>query len=201
MLGLSRPFLPSAGACALAAIAVIAAGCWSEAPLAVGDPCTSDTACGTGFCLSPPSAAGWTDGYCTADCTNVPCEQGTCVGLDDHRYYCLAGCRIEADCRSGYVCSALAGVCLPDCRAGWSCGSALLCDAATGACVSPQTTAGDAGASPSPDASVDDVANPPVGSDASQQGPHDAPVSAEGATWGGPGTGPGPGGGTAGGPP
>lgn len=84
----------------------------------VGQPCTSNSQCGAGFCANSASFPG---GYCTQDCLSTSCPAGSKCYLNSTRTqaYCFASCSsIGASCRSGggYVCTddgAGGGACLP----------------------------------------------------------------------------------------
>jgi hypothetical protein len=77
----------------------------------IGTPCTSDTDCDdplnqSPFCLT--SADGWPDGYCSASCQLIACEDFVSVCASDPSVpffgSCLRPCVDESDCRTGYTC-------------------------------------------------------------------------------------------------
>jgi hypothetical protein len=104
----------------------------------VGGGCSSDNDCANGFCIldtdASNKATGWNGGYCSGDCANTSCPQGSCLTMADSNKYCVATCSADSNCRSGYVCAKAASACLPDCRKGWSCGSTLTCNSSNGTC-------------------------------------------------------------------
>jgi hypothetical protein len=114
------------------------AACSANVTVPVGGACSLDDACATGFCIRDTDAAGkrtpWSDGYCSGNCANNACPQGTCLAMADGNSYCLASCSSDADCRLGYVCAKAVAACLPDCRNGWSCGTTLVCNTSNGNC-------------------------------------------------------------------
>ncbi len=83
----------------------------------IGSACTADSQCTAGA----GCATDWPGGYCTQDCRQSGCAQGsTCVSLDEESAFCLDLCGApdqgRSDCRAGYVCAALQsgqGVCIP----------------------------------------------------------------------------------------
>lgn len=118
-----------------AAVSSAICGCYSgNAP--VGDPCEEKEQCSTGLCLQAErygESTGWSDGYCTEECT-ATCHSGAkCVAFEDASY-CMSPCIGPFDCRDGYVCNLLAGACIPDCRLGFDCGTSLHCTE-VGVCV------------------------------------------------------------------
>jgi len=117
------------------------AGCSSNATVPVGSPCAMDDTCSTGLCLRAIDGSGqptsWTNGYCSGNCANTPCPDGSCLAMADGLSYCVSNCAADGDCRTGYVCAKTVSACLPDCRKGWSCGSALTCNATNGNCAAP----------------------------------------------------------------
>jgi hypothetical protein len=117
----------------------------AEGTTPVGGACSSDNDCANAYCIrdtgSSGKATGWAGGYCSGDCTSNPsCPQGSCLKMADSNRYCVATCKAEGDCRSGYVCDRNVSACLPDCRKGWSCGSTLSCSSSNGNCELPAGT-------------------------------------------------------------
>jgi hypothetical protein len=114
------------------------AACSSNAAVSVGGPCATDDTCSTGYCIRAVDAKGqatsWANGYCSGNCANTPCPEGSCLSMADGYSYCVANCARDSDCRAGYVCALAVSACLPDCRKGWSCGSALTYNPANGNC-------------------------------------------------------------------
>ncbi|MEO1267204.1 MAG: S8 family serine peptidase, partial [Myxococcota bacterium] len=69
-----------------------------------GGPCTDNSDCQGGFCITD-----WFEGYCIdLQCeTDDDCNgsQGRCTDVDfEGSRYCLAGCSQNRDCRPGYTC-------------------------------------------------------------------------------------------------
>jgi hypothetical protein len=86
----------------LAALALALGACGPT----VGDPCSSDAACGPGVCLIKDYAPG---GLCSRACVvgGAPCPLGsTCVedAITRGEPGCLKTCARQSDCRDGYVC-------------------------------------------------------------------------------------------------
>src|SRR4051812_41686726 len=74
----------------------------------VGDPCTTSQECGGGTCLNQTFVPG---GYCSVGCkADGLCPTGsTCVREVSGRGndMCLRTCRLDADCRQGYLCRSI----------------------------------------------------------------------------------------------
>jgi hypothetical protein len=120
------------------------AACSTNVAAPVGDGCSTDDVCLTGFCTPDVAASGkstgWAGGYCAGDC-NDSCPQGsTCLDLADGNGYCVAKCEEDGDCRGGYVCDQAVSACLPDCRRDWFCGDELICNSSNGSCELPAGT-------------------------------------------------------------
>lgn len=83
----------------------------------VGQPCTSDSQCGEGFC-----ATNFPGGYCTQDCLATSCPDGSqCYSsTDGTAAFCFATCTsvgTQGSCRTGYVCAeddVGGGACVPE---------------------------------------------------------------------------------------
>jgi hypothetical protein len=130
----------------LLAIGLVSASGLSACPIAVersieqrriGEPCVADSLCTDGLCIreqTTSEGAAWMDGYCSMECSQNDCPEGTCVPFAGGEAYCATTCSAGGECRSGYVCATAVGACLPDCRSGWSCGDLLQCDEETGTC-------------------------------------------------------------------
>ncbi len=75
---------------------------------AIGEPCTVDQDCDTGYCLSE-SEKGWHDGYCSSPCSSdSDCGDGNICGFmnSSGTGICLERCENNAGCRiNGYVCT------------------------------------------------------------------------------------------------
>jgi hypothetical protein len=121
----------------IAALLAVAA-CSEITAVPVGGPCSYDDTCMTGLCIRGSDANGqptaWAGGYCSGNCADTACPEGSCLALADGLKYCVATCSADGDCRAGYVCAKAVSACLPDCRKGWSCGSTLVCNSASGNC-------------------------------------------------------------------
>ncbi len=79
--------------------------CVASAP--AGAPCTQDSDCGAGKCLTQ-GQTGWSGGYCTTTCaSDSDCSTGSqCVTDNQGVHRCLASCQTNQDCRNGYACVA-----------------------------------------------------------------------------------------------
>jgi len=125
-----------------ALLAAVGQGCSNRGSVPVGGKCALNESCLSGVCLREDRSArgvAWAQGYCSGNCSKVPCPGGLCVEFTDGLSYCLSTCSTARDCRDGYVCSTAKGVCVPDCRFGWSCGSKLACNSGTGECSTEAT--------------------------------------------------------------
>ena len=86
---------------------VVAAASLAACGPTVGDPCTVPADCGGQICITRSYAPG---GYCSRACTvtdATSCPAGTtCIrdGIARDTAGCFRTCRIQADCRSGYLC-------------------------------------------------------------------------------------------------
>jgi hypothetical protein len=125
-------------------------------PAAPGEPCTTNTDCTTGLCLTEAAFPG---GYCLGLCTQAEVgkacggtTKGVCVALvrpDRTAYACMGACSTGVDCRPEYMCSAsidvptpaAAGMCLPRCE-NYSCGAGETCDSSVGICTEGGPTSG-----------------------------------------------------------
>lgn len=84
----------------------------------IGQPCTSNSQCGAGFCVTSASYPG---GYCSQECLSASCPSGSqCYSTTDGtQAYCFASCSGvggQGTCRTGYVCAdddAGGGACIP----------------------------------------------------------------------------------------
>ncbi len=95
---------------------------------AAGGPCTRNSDCPGGACLS--AGEGWTGGYCIYGCPSTategdPCGSGgtgICLDVGGTALICFRQCVPSSSaCRSGYVCESITtdnseGICTPDCR-------------------------------------------------------------------------------------
>ncbi len=93
---------------AVCAVVFTLGGCGAT----VGDPCTLPTECANQLCINNQSYT--PGGYCSKQCTignESTCPGGsTCIragagALDA----CFRLCKVNEDCRSGYICDALGG--------------------------------------------------------------------------------------------
>ncbi|MFE8602235.1 S8 family serine peptidase [Archangium violaceum] len=80
-----------------------------EEPAAVvGQPCTSNSQCGTaGLCVT--AASGYPGGYCTKDCLESACPAGSrcyanTAGTSAYCYATCSGMGTQGTCRTGYFC-------------------------------------------------------------------------------------------------
>jgi hypothetical protein len=125
------------------ATTLVLAACSANVTVPVGGACSADDVCATGYCIRDTNANGnpthWAGGYCSGNCANHSCPQGTCLPIAG-KSYCVATCKTNHDCRAGYVCDETVSVCLPDCRKGWACGSTLSCNSSNGSCQLPAGT-------------------------------------------------------------
>lgn len=123
------------------------------APGDVGGSCTSSADCGEGgFCIGPDM--GFTDGYCTRDCSGTDCPEGsTCVAVGMGTNICLDDCDPASgmrECRMGYGCAdsiMVPPVCIPGCIDDTDCPDGLSCDptggfAGSGTCFDPSAEPG-----------------------------------------------------------
>jgi hypothetical protein len=83
----------------------------------IGTPCTSDADCAdplnqSPFCFKPGD--GWPDGYCSASCQILICEDIVSVCASDPALpfmgSCLKPCVEDSDCRPGYECAAISSI-------------------------------------------------------------------------------------------
>ncbi|MGA9524888.1 MAG: S8 family peptidase [Myxococcaceae bacterium] len=96
----------------------------------IGGSCSADSQCAGGVCET-----NWLGGYCTQDCMETGCAQGsTCVVFNETSAWCLDLCGApnqgRSDCRAGYVCSALQsgdGICIAACTSDTDCGADAHC--------------------------------------------------------------------------
>lgn len=104
-------------------------GCGQQQSGTIGGACTQDP-----DCTSPSGCAGgdyFPDGYCTIDCTDRVCPDGSVCTLIKDRTFCTKSCSTKDDCRSGYQC--FNSTCVPGCSTDPDCGRGFRCDA--GQCV------------------------------------------------------------------
>ena len=90
------------------------AGAGGSTHSGIGDPCTgmfgsmgpTQGSCTDGQkCL--PDNIGFDGGYCIADCSSTMCPtDSTCVVIGGQYHICMLTCGSNADCRTGYVCTA-----------------------------------------------------------------------------------------------
>lgn len=144
--------------CGTAQVCDLASGrCVPDLRLAhdVGASCTApgeDAMCGEGGACIPEVEGGASTGYAGGYCTGLSCQAAgegrvcpagaRCLG-SGLPALCLDECATDvADCRAGYVCSALdaaAGVCVPVCAADRDCdpdgARHMACDEPTGRCL------------------------------------------------------------------
>lgn len=102
------------------AVSLILFSCTDDeiALVAVGDACSADEECEGGFCFTD---ATFPDAYCTRLCSeDGVCPEGSVCHLYQGNYkFCMAPCKVDSDCRTGYVCDY--GVCRPGCTTNGTC--------------------------------------------------------------------------------
>lgn len=119
-----------------------AGNCIAPRTSAIGEPCTSDTDCEEGYCLTE-YRAGTPGGYCTMECgPRDPCPEGNLCVLAGQVRFCARQCDRETDCREGYTCLALEhdNVCWADCDSDEQCRSTGHCQVGAhglGVCTCP----------------------------------------------------------------
>jgi len=91
-----------------------------------GDPCVLNTDCASGFCLPDP----FQGGYCSSDCSTMPCGGSDVCKSVSGFTACLKTCASAGDCRTGYMC--FGGECRPPCAGDLDCGKGFMC--ASGSC-------------------------------------------------------------------
>jgi hypothetical protein len=88
---------------------LLVAACGSSNP--VGQSCSRDTDCASGWCLSDPS---FPQSYCSQLCDEDPtCPAGSVCHPFKNYKFCMASCSGDGQCREGYVCDYQ--VCRPRC--------------------------------------------------------------------------------------
>lgn len=105
-----------------------------------GEPCTEGGVCAGGICYEELDK-GFSGGYCTRDCSNDDCPDGSvCVQLLEG-FICLKSCATTGDCRVGYGCFDLLGqgetYCWPHCESLDDCLYGGNCNSWTGLCSDP----------------------------------------------------------------
>src|SRR5262249_48252822 len=114
----------------------------------IGDPCTGSGGMDPGSCAAgqiciPPGSFGYTDGYCTADCSNTPCpSDAECIRFGPGFQFCQKKCTGDGDCRGpDYTCGSfgpgLPNVCRPENPGAGNGGGVTPGRRDGGACVTP----------------------------------------------------------------